>query len=286
MKIATYNLRFGGRANNRVHWQTLIEHAAPDVLLLQETLAASEYLPEYLPAEMCERQKEQICWRPVEGRRWGSGIYVRRGRLTPLPPISEAFAGWVCGAKVEGLGAFAAEKEITEEKITEEEIETEKGLYVYSIHAPSVRSSYVKQVNLILDGIRAQVPAGAAVVIGGDFNLPLGFRHASEAMQQCEPKLMARFRREFGLMNCWQVANPNRDLPQTLRWSKDPVPPFHCDGIFAPGGWFRYLEGAEVLAGQVWDGLSDHNPVVVRFDPPRLPRCSSHPSGGGELLTA
>ncbi|MEO0768302.1 MAG: endonuclease/exonuclease/phosphatase family protein [Cyanobacteria bacterium J06649_4] len=254
MKIATYNLRFGGRANNRIHWRSLIAQAQPDIFLFQETLAACEYFPAAVdPAQQQSQQQaqQQIHWCAVDGRRWGSAVYVRKGEITPLPPLSEALTGWVCGVKVEGFGEF---------------VENGKGLYIYSVHAPSVKSSYVKQVNLILDGIKAQIPDGSEVVIGGDFNLALGFRHSSEEMQQSEPKLMTRMQREFGLMNCWQMANPNQDLPQTLRWSKDKRLPFHCDGIFAPASWYRYLESAEVLQGEVWDDLSDHNPVVARFE--------------------
>ncbi|MGD1864343.1 MAG: endonuclease/exonuclease/phosphatase family protein [Phormidesmis sp.] len=247
MKIATYNLRFGGKAGNRVHWQKLIAQANPDVLLLQETLPADEYLPE----EIYQANKQQIHWMAVSDRRWGSAVYVRQGEVVPLAPLSAAFSGWVVGVEVKDVGGLANEG---------------RSLYIYSVHAPSVKASYVKQVNLILDAIKAQVPDGADVVIGGDFNLPLGFRHVSEELQQSQPKLMARFRKELGLMNCWQMANPNQNLPQTLRWSNDKRLPFHCDGIFAPASWYRHLDSAEVLAGEDWNVLSDHSPVIACFD--------------------
>jgi len=125
---------------------------------------------------------------------------------------------------------------------------------------------HVKQVNLILDLIQGQLPADATVIIGGDFNLTVGFRHPGEQLQKNQPKLMARFQREFGLMNCWQTVHPNQDLPQTLRWSNNKTMPFHCDGIFAPAHWYRYLEAADVISGDEWDSLSDHNPVVASFN--------------------
>lgn len=89
MKIATYNLRFGGKASNRVHWQKLMAQANPDVLLLQETLPADEYLPE----ETYQANKQQIYWMAVSGRRWGSAVYVRQGEIVPLEPLSSAFSG-------------------------------------------------------------------------------------------------------------------------------------------------------------------------------------------------
>ena len=200
MRIATYNLRFGGKLGNRVHWQKILEEINPDVFLVQETHSPEHYVSE----EITSILKPQISWNAVDGRPWGSAVYVSKGQVTPLETLSSKFFGWVVGVKVEGFGWPISEGQ---------------SLYVYSIHAPSIGSSYQKQVNLILDGIEAQLPADAAVIIGGDFNLALGFRHPSEELQQDQPKLMRRFRREFGLMNCWQMANPNRNLPQTLRWS-------------------------------------------------------------------
>lgn len=106
------------------------------------------------------------------------------------------------------------------------------------------------------------------MIVGGDFNLTLGLRHPSEQLQQNQPELMNRFRYELGLMNCWQMANSNQNLPQTLRWCRNKALPFHCDGLFVPIGWYRSLEKAEVLAGDTWDILSDHNPVVATFEAP------------------
>ena len=246
MKIATYNLRFGGKSGNRVHWQNIIKAANPDIFLVQETLPPEHYFPE----ELASTFKQKSYWEAVDGRPWGSAIYVRSGQVVPLEPLSSALIGWVVGVKVTGIDWTLL---------------NEKSLYVYSIHAPSGRSSYVKQVNLILDLIKEQAPTDATVVIGGDFNLTVGFRHPEEELQQNQPKLMARFKKEFGLMNCWQMAHPNQNLAQTLRWSNDKSKPFHCDGIFAPACWYRYLDGAEVLSGDDWDKLSDHNPVVASF---------------------
>lgn len=63
------------------------------------------------------------------------------------------------------------------------------------------------------------------------------------------------------------MANPNQDLPQTLRWSNNKTTPYHCDGIFAPISWYPYLDSAEVIAEEGWDSLSDHNLVTALFEP-------------------
>ena len=248
--IATYNLRFGGKAGNRIHWQKVLTELQPALFFVQETLEPKTYFSD----ESYPHYAQQIHWAAVHKRPWGSAIYTRQGQVTPLEALSPALAGWVTGVKITGFGS---------------PVSPGKTLYAYSVHAPSGRSSYIKEVHAILDGIGTQVTAGADVVIGGDFNLTVGMRHPSEALQKSQPQLMARFRRELGLMSCWQMANPNQNLPQTLRWSNDKTKPYHCDGIFAPAHWYRYLNRTDVIASPDWHPLSDHNPVVATLE--RLP---------------
>ena len=242
--IATYNLRFGGKAGNRIHWQKVLTALQPDLFFVQETLDPKEYFSE----ESYPNYQQQTHWTAVHERPWGSAVYAHQGQVTPLESLSPELAGWVTGVTITGFDSL---------------VTPDQTLYAYSVHAPSGRASYVKEVHAILEGICTQVPAGANVVIGGDFNVTVGIRHPSEDLQKSQPRLMARFRRELGLMSCWQMANPNRDLPQTLRWSNDKTQPYHCDGIFAPAHWYRYLEQAEVITGPDWEPLSDHNPVVA-----------------------
>ena len=77
--------------------------------------------------------------------------------------------------------------------------------------------------------------------------------------------IQARLADKFGLVNCWQTANPNQPLPQTLRWTKDRTIPFHCDGLFVPKSWKDRLESCVVLSGDDWNRLSDHNPVIAQL---------------------
>lgn len=67
------------------------------------------------------------------------------------------------------------------------------------------------------------------------------------------------------LLNCWQEANPNQPLHQTLRWTGDRTIPYHCDGIFVPKAWKNRLQSCVVLTGEDWNRLSDHNPVAACF---------------------
>jgi endonuclease/exonuclease/phosphatase family metal-dependent hydrolase len=105
-------------------------------------------------------------------------------------------------------------------------------------------------------------------VIGGDFNIGVSERHRSEdrTTSEADRAIQSRIRDQFSLANCWQEANPDRPLAQTLRWSNSPEIPYHCDGLFVPRSWLPRLRACEVVSSPEWDVLSDHNPVVARFE--------------------
>ena len=244
MNIAAYNLRFGGKATNRVHWQRVFDVASPDIFLAQETCDPHKYLT----PEQQARYRAQVHWLNVPNVTWGSAVFVRTGRITPIPIPN--YAGYITGVEVRGFGWPEKSRRL---------------IRAFSVHVPA---PYKRPMNEILDFIAA-LPNSAACdhVIGGDFNLTTGVRHPSEKRQAHDLWLLDRLRREFNLLNCWQVANPNRDLPQTLRWGRDKTEPYHCDAIFVPAAWYRYLDGCDVLGSPEWHALSDHNPVVARFSP-------------------
>jgi endonuclease/exonuclease/phosphatase family metal-dependent hydrolase len=218
----------------------LFEVANPDIFLVQETCQPEQYMPDYF----WEIHQHQVQWAKVGNNAWGSAVLVRSGRVKAIA-IPE-FAGNVVGVEVEGFAWLPV---------------GEQTLQVFSIHAPA---PYRPSVNRILDWM-ATLPQDGELIIGGDFNLTVGVRHPSEQRQDQDLWLLERLRQEFGLMSCWQAANPNRNLVQTLRWSRDKVTPYHCDGIFVPAAWYRYLDQYEVLTSPSWEALSDHNPVVASF---------------------
>jgi endonuclease/exonuclease/phosphatase family metal-dependent hydrolase len=241
MKIATYNLRAGGRRGNLVHWTRMIEAFAPDILLVQETRHPSHYLASDVYAANANR----IHWRPARDGKWGSAIFARSGLLKPLTPPK--YEGYVVAAEIAG---------------SDWSKRTGRPLRVFSLHVPA---PYKRPMNEILDFI-ATLDDSHDLILGGDFNLAVGIRHTSEPLPTDPPWLLRRLRREFNLMSCWQAVHPNCDLPQTLRWARNPAAPYHCDGIFVPAAWYRYLEDCRVISDPGWDVLSDHNPVVVSLD--------------------
>jgi endonuclease/exonuclease/phosphatase family metal-dependent hydrolase len=249
MKVATYNILKGGA--RRVHWVRMIEDFGVDLLLVQESYPHDEHLPLHL----YPHARKQSAWKMVKQNGWGSGVFSATGavRAVAVP----GYFGWVVGAKISGASWQAGVAD---------------PLLVFSIHAPNGPGRYHGQMNKILDGIK-QVARGREVVIGGDFNLTVS-HWPGLARRTCKQDLaiQARLAEEFGLLNCWQVANPNQPLCQTLRWTGNRTVPYHCDGIFVPKSWKDRLQSCVVLAGDEWDRLSDHNPVVACFSSKRVRR--------------
>jgi hypothetical protein len=178
------------------------------------------------------------------------------------------FRGWVVGAEVTGAAW---------------QPDPDEPLSVFSVHAPSGRGSYAKVVNALLDKIR-RLAKGRELVLGGDFNLTVGIGcQTGRPVRKASLAIQARLADEFGLVNCWQVMNPGRPLPQTLRWTSNPTVPYHCDGIFVPKAWASRLIACDVLAGGDWDRLSDHNPVIAplgEHGPVKKTRARSASEGG------
>ncbi len=97
MRIATYNLHFGGK--DRVHWNHLLDEHAPEILLVQESYPPLDHLPE----SVHRHRHLKAVWSPAESKgktmKWGSGIYVESGGQTRL--TLPGFDGWVVGAEIE-----------------------------------------------------------------------------------------------------------------------------------------------------------------------------------------
>ena len=188
-------------------------------------------------------------WERVEINRWGSAVFSKSGNSKSI--AVPGFNGWVVGAELRGA--------------TRSIIRGDDSPLVFSVHAPSRGESYAKQVNKLLDEI-ARIANGREVILGGDFNLSVSpGTDTDRPVNKQDSAIHARLADEFGLLNCWRIANPDRPLAQTLRWTGDRSIPYHCDGLFVPKAWKDRLVSCEVLSGGEWDSLSDHNPVVACF---------------------
>lgn len=222
----------------------MIEDQGVELLLVQESYPHDEHLPPLLYPELRQRS----VWEMVERNGWGSAIYSGSGTLEPISV--PGFAGWVVGALIRGATWQPPHSDST---------------MAFSIHALSRAASYAKKVNKLLDEI-GRIASGSEIILGGDFNLTVSQSDDSEPpVSKQDLAIQVRLSDEFGLINCWQSANPNQPLVQTLRWSGDRTVSYHCDGLFVPKSWQDRLISCDVLSGDDWNRLSDHNPVVASF---------------------
>lgn len=235
LRIATYNLLAGGSARRAQHWAMVRQHIAPDILLTQESKQPD---PSLFP-------HRSSAWAEAVKGRWGSALVASSHDLTPIRV--RGFHGWVTGGEVQVGG---------------------RALRVFSVHVPAGKHGYVRTAHQLLKRLKPHA-RDADLLIGGDFNVAVGFRDPGDRkMSGAERALLASLTEELDLMPCWQTAHPDEPLAQTLRWMRNRATPYHCDGVFAPRAWRSYLQSCEVITGPEWDRLSDHNPVVAEFDLP------------------
>jgi hypothetical protein len=234
-RLATLNMLKGG--GRRVAPAEVLRDTRADLLLLQEA------------AGFAAVTSGAWVWQPVCARGWGSAIHVSRGHLEPI--AVRGFDGWVAGAHwsaphVESLGVF-------------------------SVHAPHGAGGYCGRMHGILDAIggAARRASLREIVVGGDFNIGISARgHDGGPARTREHAVQQRLRDEFGLVNAWDALHPRALPAQTLRWTGNPVVPYHCDGLFVPQRWASALRRCVVLRSARWCARSDHNPVVATLAVP------------------
>jgi endonuclease/exonuclease/phosphatase family metal-dependent hydrolase len=243
VRLVTYNMGMGGSRNPDL-WSRLLPALAPDVLFTQESRDPAQYWP-----------GGSWLWAHVPSHRWGTGLWLREGSLTPLP-IPDDFTGRVTAAVVEGVAWPGVGL---------------SPVAAFSIHAPTRRgSSYIKEVGRILD-FALPLAGGLPLVLAGDFNVAVGTRGPGHRplLSRGETALLERLRVELDIVPCWQTAHPGEPLARTLRWMRraDSLP-YHCDGIFIPAAWESALLDCTVFEDDYWSAVSDHNPVAATLTAP------------------
>ncbi|MBK9160027.1 MAG: endonuclease/exonuclease/phosphatase family protein [Nitrosomonadales bacterium] len=242
MKIATYNLHFGGHINKGNHWQKLDAEFLPDFICAQESWHPTKY---FSPDEFS--QFKGCIHANVYHGKWGSAILSRKHKLEEISLSLPEFDGWVVGAKIPDMVIGDAAQPVL----------------LFSIHAPSP-GPYEPRVIRMIEAI-AQQWSDAPIIIAGDFNVTTAIRKESESMKNTpgEIKILNRLKDDLGLLNAWQHLHPQDELPQTLRWSNKPSDKFHCDAVFVSSNLVPYLSSAEVIGTGNWATMSDHNPLIV-----------------------
>jgi endonuclease/exonuclease/phosphatase family metal-dependent hydrolase len=241
MRIVTYNFRLGGKKGEQNQWRKILSDFNPDIVLAQEVRHPQVDIPDLYKAN-----ESGFLWSPITDH-WGNLLFTRQGKITQL--------------NLPGLGNWVTGVEITELNWPHL---SSRSLRIFNVHVPTREGVHkvILFLNDLLDKI-VEFSSEGNLIIGGDFNLTVGLRGKNDSKNS--QTLLTRLRKEFGLINCWQIANPNQPLPQTLRWGSDKTVPYHCDGIFVPAAWYQYLDSCEVVT-QGWETLSDHNPVIATFN--------------------
>ncbi len=241
MRFVTYNFLVGGSARRAGHWTRVLRALRADVVFGQECRPPEESWGErFRPG-----RRDSLLWRSVHERHWGSGLFVRGARLRGVDVPQ--FEGWVVGGEVHDAGW------------------SERPVRLFSVHTPVGERGYLRTTHEILDRL-AGLRRGADLVLGGDFNVVIGYRpRDGRPLRRSRRELLDRLSAEFDLISCWEAAHPERPLAQTLRWTANPTTPYHCDGIFVPRAWLGRLAACRIVRGSRWDALSDHSPVVAEL---------------------
>ena len=243
MRIVTYNFLRAGSATRCGHWSRVIRHLKPDLILAKECRP-----PQRSPGERFRHGEHDVfAWQSAGTRGWGTGLFARSASLIPIE--IPGYKGWVVGGEIKNTSWSA------------------RPLMAFSIHGPVGEHGYIHTMQNILDCL-ARLSDHADLLLGGDFNVAVGYRRPQDRIKflRGERELLDRLANEFKLVSCWQAANPNRPLAQTLRWMGNPAAPYHCDGIFVPRSWLPRLKACRVVRGSRWTQLSDHNPVMADFE--------------------
>ena len=242
MKLLTFNLLYGGQKKDINYWGAkMIKDFNPDIIFAQETNAPHSYFINEDKVFI----DNSVVWDATRSG-WGSAIYLKDNSIEKIN--IPGFEGWVVGGKLKK--SFMGQK----------------SLFVFSIHTPSP-GPYDKNTFAILDVIK-KIVGDNELIIAGDFNMTTALRHKSEELKlhKSDYKLITRMRKDFGLINSWQIIHPNKNLPQTLRWNQKQITPYHIDGIFIPCSWVRYIDMCEVIDKEPWNKMSDHNPILLSLN--------------------
>lgn len=241
LRIATFNLRGGG---SDARWKAFLAATSPDIAFVQETRDPRTFPPSLIQQDGFDYQ--DVSWSCAAHGKWGSAVLVKRPlELIPIDGLSGS-TWWAAGGTVR-LG--------------------ERETFICSLHLAPMRGSYVKSANAFLDTLATR-DLRMPIIIGGDWNLTASGRHASDPRPHGpgELTLVERLRTEHGLESAWFARWPDRQLPQTLRFANRPGVPYHCDVVLVPTTHGMRVAHAEILEGELWRAMSDHNPVVVDIE--------------------
>src|SRR5262245_48997516 len=177
MRIVTYNFLRAGSLRRCGHWSRLIRNLKPDLVLAQECRP-----PDSSPGERFRHdERDAFAWQSAGSRAWGTGLLARRASLVPI--AIPDYEGWIVGGEIRNTSWSAGP------------------LMVFSIHGPFGERGYIRTMQHILDRV-ALLRDRADIVLGGDFNVAVGYRQLDERLRilRGERDLLDRLTDEFNLV--------------------------------------------------------------------------------------
>lgn len=248
MRIATYNFCRGGTDFNAPY--RILQILQPDILFAQEVLPPSVYEEKAVQTWEDAGYAYPI-WKgtPSHGK-WGSAIFFKERPFRKIEDF-DTLTGWMIGIELDASDPLN---------------HTQQPLKLISVHTPTKENNfYPYQAQDMLVELRKHI-YGTPTVMGGDFNVTISARNRTETPEvlPVEEEIMRFMRRTLGLVNCWQVANPNTILPRTFHGTA--TSNSHIDGIFVSSDFYKNIENCWIVGsqrGQWTEG--DHYPVIAEF---------------------
>jgi exonuclease III len=231
MRIVSWNIKRKAGPPRQEAWRFITDELNADIALVQESI----HPPDWVTAK--------AAWTRIDASRpWGSGVFARSGRVTPLA-LEQTYPGWVQVAEV-GLSDHA-------------------GLLAVSLHAPIINTYSITSLHRILSDLTLLFEKGGrAIVLGGDFN-------ASRQFDMRTPYATHRILFDrvaaFGLADCVRKFHP--DFVQTYRHTQGDAP-WEIDHLFVSDFLAAHVTSCAVIDDERVRALSDHNPIVADLDEP------------------
>jgi endonuclease/exonuclease/phosphatase family metal-dependent hydrolase len=140
-------------------------------------------------------------------------------------------------------------------------------IHCYVVHLGLFGGSRKRQTKALIEAVGDTSPAGAPIIIAGDFNdwgnqLGASMRHDLGVCEVFDEHVgaarLGRHLHPFVRRNTPTRIQPARTFPAMLPWLR-------LDRIYVRG--FK-VESAQVLGGAPWTRLSDHAPIIATLDLP------------------
>ncbi len=245
LRITTYNIHKGfSQFNQRMVVHELRDHLrglAPDIVFLQEVQGLHSLHAERHEDWPCQPQHEFLAQDVWDNAAYGRNVVYDHGHhgnaILSRYPILHSHNQDVTHLRFEKRGLLHCRIEVPD---------LGSAVHCVCVHLSLFGRSRRHQMHALADRIDELVPAGAPLVIAGDFN---DWRNRAH-------DLLAE---RLGLEEAFGSADgrPARSFPSTL-------PVFRLDRIYTRG--FDVL-GTEVHFGLPWSRISDHAALSARLAP-------------------